>query len=345
MNLANTQTFANKLINWQKQYGRHNLPWQVNDPYHVWLSEIMLQQTQVKTVLNYYPRFLQEFPTITHLANASEDQVLTLWSGLGYYSRARNLHYAAKQIINEFNGLFPQTQTQLQTLKGVGRSTAAAIVAFAFHQQAAILDGNVKRVLCRAFLQTGDPADKKFEENLWQLAQSLLPENKDISTYTQALMDLGATVCTRGAPKCTQCPLKKDCLALAKNKVKELPQRKKSKAIPVKSLFWLILSNTQRQILLYKRPSKGIWGGLYCVPCFETLLEAEQFCQLNRLYLGDFKQQPQIKHRLTHFQLEIIPYTLKRLPVTLTPKDSKWFSHLEALNLALPRPLERYLTD
>lgn len=339
------QTFATKLIHWQKQHGRHNLPWQVRDPYSVWLSEIMLQQTQVTTVLDYYPRFLQKFPTVTHLAKASEDEVLTLWSGLGYYSRARNLHFAAKQVMKDFNGAFPETQTELQTLKGVGRSTAAAIAAFAFHKQAAILDGNVKRVLCRVFLQDGEPTDKKFENQLWDLAESLLPNNQDISAYTQGLMDLGATICTRGKPKCSDCPIKNDCQALANNQVAKLPKRKQSKAVPTKELYWLVLTNKHDQLLLHKRPSAGIWGGLYCVPCFETLKDAEEFCQINELNLDYFNQQNLIKHRLTHFQLLITPFTLDKLPETLKVTNFKWFNRLEALNQGLPKPLQRWLTD
>lgn len=345
MSISNNHPFTKNLIHWQKQHGRHNLPWQVRDPYHVWLSEIMLQQTQVKTVLDYYPRFLEKFPTVQHLANASEDEVLTLWSGLGYYSRARNLHLAAKQIISEFNGTFPEKEGELQTLKGVGRSTAAAISAFSFHQRAAILDGNVKRVLCRVFLKDGEPSDKKFENNLWDLAISLLPSSKDISTYTQGLMDLGATICTRSKPKCTECPIQQNCLALANNQATELPRRKKAKIAPIKELFWLILTNTKNEILLHKRPNTGIWGGLYCVPCFESLSDATQFCEDNKLDLNHFDQQTIIKHRLTHFQLLITPLTLNKQPETLKPKNFNWQTRLDALNQGLPKPLQRWLVD
>lgn len=343
MSISSNHPFAKNLIHWQKQHGRHNLPWQVRDPYSVWLSEIMLQQTQVKTVLDYYPRFLEKFPTVQDLAAAHEDEILTLWSGLGYYSRARNLHFAAKQIMSEFNGTFPETEDELQTLKGVGRSTAAAIAAFSFHKRAAILDGNVKRVLCRVFLKDGEPSDKKFENSLWDLAISLLPSSKDISAYTQGLMDLGATICTRGKPKCTECPIKQDCLALAEGQVAELPRRKKTKAAPTKELFWLVLTNEKNEILFHKRPSSGIWGGLYCVPCFESLSDAAKFCAANHLDLDHFDQETMIKHKLTHFQLFITPFTLNRLPETLKPEDFKWLTRLEALNQGLPKPLQRWL--
>ena len=212
--------FAEKLINWQRQHGRHNLPWQTSDPYRVWLSEIMLQQTQVATVLEYYPKFINRFPDVQSLAEAEQDAVLQLWAGLGYYSRARNLHKAAQQIVYEFGGQFPQQRIELERLCGVGRSTAAAIAAFAFRQPETILDGNVKRVLCRIFALDGDTSDKKFEAQLWQLAESLLPKNQnDMPAYTQGLMDLGATVCKRSKPDCTHCPMVSDCLAWAQNRV------------------------------------------------------------------------------------------------------------------------------
>ena len=222
-----SSSFARRLINWQRQHGRHDLPWQVKDPYCVWLSEIMLQQTQVATVLDYYPRFLAKFPTVQSLAAAPQDEVLSLWAGLGYYSRARNLHKAAQQVVGQFGGIFPSERKDLETLCGVGRSTAAAISAFAFNRRETILDGNVKRVLCRVFAQDGNPQDKKFENVLWALAESLLPsENADMPAYTQGLMDLGATVCKRTKPLCHQCPMADICEARKQNRIDE-PARKK----------------------------------------------------------------------------------------------------------------------
>jgi A/G-specific adenine glycosylase len=221
--------FSRRLIAWQRQHGRHHLPWQVREPYRVWLSEIMLQQTQVATVLDYYPRFIARFPDVAALAAAPQDDVLNLWAGLGYYSRARNLHKAAKQVVHDFGGVFPPQRQALETLCGVGRSTAAAIAAFAFHEREAILDGNVKRVLCRVFAQEGNLADKKFEQALWALAESLLPpENKNMPAYTQGLMDLGATVCKRSKPLCAQCPMADGCLAKAQNRIADLPRKKEA---------------------------------------------------------------------------------------------------------------------
>ena len=214
--------FTTQLIDWQKKHGRHDLPWQTDDPYQIWLSEIMLQQTQVATVCDYFPRFVHRFPTVQSLAEADEDEVLALWAGLGYYRRAQNLHAAARQIMCDFGGQFPQNRIELQQLKGVGRSTAAAIAVFAFRQPETILDGNVQRVLCRVFALDGNPQQTAFEKQLWQLAENLLPANpNDLRAYIQGLMDLGATVCTRSKPKCTECPQNAICLALQQNRVRK----------------------------------------------------------------------------------------------------------------------------
>ena len=335
--------FTKKLIDWQQHAGRHHLPWQVTDPYCVWLSEIMLQQTQVGTVLNYYPRFIQSFADVSTLANASEDDVLALWSGLGYYSRARNLHKAAKQVISEFNGQFPQNRIALEQLCGVGRSTAAAICAFAFSQQEAILDGNVKRVLCRVFALDGDPMDKKFEQTLWTKAESLLPASKDIKSYTQGLMDLGATICSRGKPKCPDCPMNTLCLAYQQDLTATLPRKKQKKDIPTKTLYWLMLRNKAGELLVTRRPNKGIWGGLYCVPVFETLTDAETYLQNLSLSLTDFEQQTEFTHRLTHFLLLITPFNLT-LDNTFVPESGFQWLQPEALqNKAIPTPLLKQL--
>jgi A/G-specific adenine glycosylase len=209
--------FASRLITWQKIHGRHDLPWQnTTDPYAIWVSEIMLQQTQVTAVIGYYAKFMARFPTIASLANATQDEVLQHWSGLGYYSRARNLHHAAQTIVDTHGGVFPQDFDTIQTLSGIGRSTAAAIASFAFHQVQTILDGNVKRVLTRHFAISGWPSTPKIEKSLWQLAEKLLPQSNMVA-YTQGLMDLGATVCTRSKPKCTVCPLNESCFAREQN--------------------------------------------------------------------------------------------------------------------------------
>ncbi len=340
------RSFSARLVCWQKQAGRHDLPWQVRDPYRVWLSEIMLQQTQVATVLDYYPRFLQTFPQVGALAEADEDAVLALWQGLGYYSRARNLHKAARQVMNEFGGVFPQQRTQLETLCGVGRSTAAAIAAFCFDARESILDGNVKRVLCRVFALDGDPSNKAFTDKLWTLAEQLLPENNiDMPAYTQGLMDLGATVCRRSKPLCDICPQAMSCLARAQHKQDELPRKKSAVPVKVLPLFWLVLHNSEGAVWLQKRPNKGIWGGLWCVPCFDsfqaTLIAAAEW----ELVAADLSEDAEISHRLTHRQLLITPFRAQViLPRPNIPEQQGCWVLPQALaDYGLPQPLKAYL--
>lgn len=345
-----TPAFSERLIRWQKQHGRHHLPWQVTNPYCVWLSEIMLQQTQVATVSDYYPRFLARFPDVQTLAAAPEDDVLALWAGLGYYSRARNLHKAAKQVVNGFGGVFPQSRTELERLCGVGRSTAAAIAAFAFQQRETILDGNVKRVLCRVFAQDGNPQDKKFEAQLWQLAESLLPsENSDMPAYTQGLMDLGATVCKRSKPLCGECPMADICAAKQQNRVGELPRRKTAVEVQNLPLYWLVLRNETGAVLLEKRPPKGIWGGLWCVPCFERLDGLYAFASRFGLDSDGLTEQAAFTHRLTHRLLLITPFAADTVkaesennrPTSLS--DGLWVSPEHLADYGLPKPLADYL--
>lgn len=335
--------FPTRLVQWQRTHGRHHLPWQVTHPYCVWLSEIMLQQTQVATVLDYYPRFLARFPDVQTLAAAPEDDVLALWAGLGYYSRARNLHKAAKQVVNEFGGVFPQSRTELETLCGVGRSTAAAIAAFAFQQRETILDGNVKRVLCRVFAQDGNPQDKKFEAQLWQFAESLLPsENTDMPAYTQGLMDLGATVCKRSKPLCGQCPMADICEAKKQNRIEELPRRKTAVPVQTLPLYWLIVRDAEGRVLLEKRPSKGIWGGLWCVPCFETLNDMHDFAASLGLNPEDLHETAEITHRLTHRLLLISPFHTNEKPSEKI-SDGLWVAQEALSDYGLPKPLADYL--
>ena len=342
-----TQSFSQRLIAWQKQHGRHDLPWQVADPYRVWLSEIMLQQTQVATVRDYYPRFVAAFPDVAALAAAEQDAVLALWAGLGYYSRARNLHKAAQQIISDFNGEFPQQRSQLEQLCGVGRSTAAAIAAFAFRQRETILDGNVKRVLCRVFALDGNPADKTFEKQLWALAESLLPaQADDMPAYTQGLMDLGATVCKRSRPDCAVCPMADICQAKAQNRTAELPRKKNAAAVAEMPLFWLKLRNAQGQILLHKRPQRGIWAGLYCLPCFDSADEMHRFAEKAGV-AGAVRTDTPFSHRLTHRLLQIQPFAAD-LPddaddSVLPWADGVWVNPQDLRDYALPKPLMRYL--
>lgn len=329
--------FTTQLIDWQKKFGRHNLPWQVNDPYKIWLSEIMLQQTQVATVCDYFTRFIQRFPTVSELAEAREDEVLALWAGLGYYSRARNLHAAAQQITHDFGGKFPQNRIELQTLKGVGRSTAAAIAVFAYRQPETILDGNVKRVLCRVFALDGDLQNQAFEKELWHIAEQLLPPNKDdLPPYIQGLMDLGATVCTRNKPKCEQCPQNNICIARQHNRVSELPRKKAALTVKNMPMFWAIVENNEG-ILLEKRPATGIWASLFCVPCFDDENKLNQFIKDNHLIL--IKKDNPFIHRLTHRKLTIQPYFFRLPENNPAINNMRFYSLDEIKQLALPTPL------
>ncbi|WP_037585378.1 A/G-specific adenine glycosylase [Stenoxybacter acetivorans] len=341
----NTTWFAENLIAWQRQYGRHDLPWQSSDPYRVWLSEIMLQQTQVSTVRDYYPRFIAAFPTVQALADADEDAVLSLWQGLGYYSRARHLHNAAKQVVNDFGGVFPQTRIQLETLRGVGRSTAAAIAAFAFNKRETILDGNVKRVLCRVFALDGDLNDKTFTDQLWALAEKLLPENEtDMSAYTQGLMDLGATLCKRNKPECAVCPMINHCLAYRHEQQAQLPRKKT--ATPVQEVFWywLIIRRGDGAVWLEKRPAKGIWGGLWCVPCVDGFQAALDYGALFGVAAEEWQEMPPFKHRLTHRLLHITPLLVAVDAVPSLSISGQWLTAASWTDLGLPKPLAAYLS-
>jgi A/G-specific adenine glycosylase len=328
--------FARKLVHWQRRHGRHGLPWQrTRDPYRIWLAEVMLQQTQVAAVIPYYERFLTRFPNVGALAAASEDEVLRLWSGLGYYARGRNLHAAAKRIAARG---FPGTPEELEALPGVGRSTAAAIAAFAFGQRAAILDGNVKRVLARCF-GVGD------ERAQWALAESLLPR-RGIEAYTQALMDLGATVCTRARPACGRCPVAKDCLALREDRVAELPRARKRKPLPLKHANWIVLEH-QGSVLLERRPSKGIWGGLWVFP-EGPVRDLRAFCRRNlSVEIGDMRKLSAIEHGFTHFRLDIVPI-LCRVRRKLAAKERTarlWLDIADARGAAVPAPVKALLAD
>ncbi|MFZ2540696.1 MAG: A/G-specific adenine glycosylase, partial [Gallionella sp.] len=260
-------SFSTRLITWHRAQGRHDLPWQGANAYHVWLSEIMLQQTQVATVIPYYLRFIASFPTVSTLAAASEEQVLAHWSGLGYYARGRNLHRAAQIMLKQYGGEFPRQFEQILEMPGIGRSTAAAICALAYHERRAILDGNVKRVLARYCGISGSPSEKAVEVQLWRHAEALLPQ-RDIAIYIQAQMDLGATLCKRSKPRCSECPMFSDCVAFQSGRVSELPTPRPRKDIPERHTTFLLLIH-DNDILLEKRPGSGIWGGLWCPPQLE----------------------------------------------------------------------------
>jgi A/G-specific adenine glycosylase len=307
-----TKVFASQLLHWFDQFGRHDLPWQKQKTaYRVWLSEIMLQQTQVKTVIDYFHRFITRFPNVKALAMADNDEVLQLWAGLGYYARARNLHRAAQLIQSQYNGRFPRTIEALQQLPGIGRSTAGAIVAIAFGDKGVILDGNVKRVLSRVYAIEGSPLDKHVIGGLWTIAEKLTPEER-VGDYTQAIMDLGATLCTRLQPRCIDCPLQSLCQAYRLNRVADFPAKKAKKEKPKRDVHLILLENNLQQILLHKRPDSGIWGGLWCLP--EVLEKEEVLTWCAQQNIKKFTLQPSlepIKHVLTHFNLQIHIHSVK----------------------------------
>jgi A/G-specific adenine glycosylase len=328
------------LVDWQRRHGRKGLPWQGSrDPYRVWLSEVMLQQTQVSAVIPYYERFLKRFPTVASLSRADENDVLRLWSGLGYYARGRNLHAAARLIAKSG---FPKTSGEIAQLPGVGRSTAAAIAAFAFGERAAILDGNVKRVLARHAGIKGFPGDKKVEAKLWTLADSLLPK-KNVETYTQALMDLGATLCTKAKPRCADCPVRKTCVALKKGLTGKLPSPRPKKSIPSKSTTWLVLRHAG-QILLERRPSPGIWGGLWSFP----EINGEDPANYCRTTLGcdveSIKRLDDVEHGFTHYHLTIRPLLCDVTP-TLRAEAPRWLwlPIEDATKAATPAPVRKLI--
>ena len=351
------KTFSTRIINWQRKHGRHNLPWQGADAYRVWLSEIMLQQTQVISVIPYYRRFVARFPDIATLAASSEDEVLAYWSGLGYYSRARSLFRSAQIIMQQHDGKFPCNFDRIVALPGIGRSTAAAICALAFHQRHAILDGNAKRVLARYCAIEGYTGEKKIEEYLWHLAEEFLPpakfspltdkgsEGLEISTYTQGLMDLGAQLCTRNKPGCEDCPLRIDCAAHNRGLVAVLPTPRPRKSKPEKHSTFLLLLNGQ-DILMEKRPGSGIWGGLWCPPQLEEGQDLSVFCaQQYAIEVTDSFALPKFAHTFTHFKLNIKPLLVKLPPkfkCQLKP-GNMWLDVNDALQAAIPAPVRKIL--
>jgi A/G-specific adenine glycosylase len=337
--------FAAKLIAWHRRHGRHDLPWQATrDPYSVWVSEIMLQQTQVATVIPYYRRFLARFPDVAALAGAPLDAVLVEWSGLGYYSRARNLHRAAQSIMRERRGRFPRDFDALLALPGIGRSTAAAICVFAFDARCAILDGNVKRVLTRHFGIDGYPGEKRVEAALWRKAESVLPK-KGIVAYTQGLMDLGAGLCARRQPRCASCPLVAGCVAYEKGLTAVLPARKPRKTLPRRQTTMLVLQH-MGVVLLEKRPAAGIWGGLWCFPEVAPDDDIEKVCaQRFGARIGATRSMPKLEHAFTHFRLTIEPRSLRvaQLLPRAAEADHMWLSIEDAKAAAVPTPVRRIL--
>ena len=342
------RSFATRLVAWQKHHGRHDLPWQrTRDAYAIWLSEIMLQQTQVATVIPYYETFLRRFPTVRALAKAPLDDVLALWSGLGYYSRARNLHEAARIVVNAHGATFPADPAVLETLPGIGRSTAAAISVFAYGERHAILDGNVKRVLARHGGIAGYPGEARVQEQLWREAQALLPA-REVVAYTQGLMDMGAGVCTRTKPRCEECPVREDCVARAKNITDVLPTRKPQRALPERATVMLLLRYAD-DIFLERRPPRGIWGGLWSLPEVAHERDARRICRRLGVEVIDVTPLPKVEHGFTHFKLTIQPLLIGvRKPCAPTPakvgaSQTKWTTISGIASTGLPAPVRKIL--
>ena len=338
-------SFAARVIEWQRASGRHDLAWQrTRDPYRIWLSEIMLQQTQVSAVVPYYRRFLERFPDLASLAAAAEDDVLTLWSGLGYYARARNLHCAARAIVERHAGVFPSAFDAIIALPGIGRSTAGAIAVFAFGARQPILDGNVKRVFARAFGIAGFPGEKKIETAMWARAEALLPSN-NVENYTQGLMDLGAGVCTRGRPRCEACPLHDDCVARRENRIALLPAPRLKRALPEKATVMLILQRGH-ELLLEKRPAPGIWGGLWSFPEIADLGDAAG--AMRTRFGAEVMSEgvlPDMRHGFTHYALTITPALLRvtQLERRAHSPGHVWLTPADAINAAVPAPVRAIL--
>jgi A/G-specific adenine glycosylase len=354
---ASAASFSTRVVRWQRGHGRHGLPWQATrDAYRIWLSEIMLQQTQVSTVIPYYERFLARFADVAALAAASEHDVLSLWSGLGYYARARNLHRAAKEVAARFEGIFPTTYDALVELPGIGRSTAAAIAAFCSGERRAILDGNVRRVLARHAGIGGDPSAAAVSAKLWDEAQLRLPRT-GIEAYTQGMMDLGADVCTARRPACLICPVAADCVARIEERIDELPGRRARATGKRKSIAMLVVVS-RGEVLLEKRPSAGIWGGLWSLPEAESLpgaevlSEADPAAQYARLLAAEWgieaasiEPLEPFEHAFTHFTLVVAPWRVrvrKVLPIA-SQKPTTWLALSELPGAALPSPVRKLL--
>lgn len=337
--------FSRLVLKWFDQHGRKNLPWQQNiNAYRVWLSEIMLQQTQVATVIPYFERFRQKFPTVKQLAQAEPDEVLHLWTGLGYYARARNLHKCAQTVVAEYAGEFPVSVDQLAELPGIGRSTAGAISSIAYGQRAAILDGNVKRVLARLHAVTGWPGNTAVQKTLWQLAEHYTPKRRN-ADFTQVMMDLGATVCTRSKPRCEDCPLMDSCIAYGQGNMTDYPGKKPKKDKPIKTTQLLMLRNDHGEILLQQRPSTGIWGGLWSFPELGLEHNASDYCQDQ---LGHTTQQQEnwdsYRHTFSHYHLDITPVLLQvQSGPHINEPGWQWVRAEQPGNLGLAAPVKSLL--
>ncbi|PCK08234.1 MAG: A/G-specific adenine glycosylase [Alteromonadaceae bacterium] len=339
---------AEQLLAWFDLNGRKNLPWQtpIND-YRVWLSEVMLQQTQVDTVIPYFLRFIERFSNVESLASAELDEVLHLWTGLGYYARARNLHKAAQIIVEQHGGKLPSDVEQLIELPGIGRSTACAIASIVFGQATAILDGNVKRVLARIHAVDGWPGKPLIEKEMWLLAQEHMPSTR-CADYTQAIMDLGATLCTRSAPQCHHCPLKEQCQAYNLGKTSEYPNKKPKKISPTKHIVMLIVQNENAELLLEQRPAVGIWGGLWSFPEFESIELALEHAVHHFGEAQRTEQWPQVKHVFSHYKLMIQPLYYRCADTSNSICEANqmhWYNFAKPIRIGLAAPVKQLLTQ
>ncbi len=331
--------FAAALLTWFDTHGRKDLPWQQDkSPYRVWLSEIMLQQTQVTTVISYFEAFVAQFPTVESLAAAPLDDVLLRWAGLGYYARARNLHKAAQVIIQL--GYFPNTLPELLALSGIGKSTAGAILSIAFQQSQPILDGNVKRVLARFYAVSGWTGLREIETKLWAMSEKITPIER-CDDYTQAIMDLGATLCTRSKPRCHDCPMSKACVAFLTQTVANYPSPKPAKKSPVKPIIFLVIRNEQQQVWLEQRPLKGIWGGLWSLPEVETLENVQIWCDERYLTIQNQQFLATQRHTFSHYHLDYTPLMLD----VHSAATVNFHTRQQVQNRALPAPINTLLSQ
>jgi A/G-specific adenine glycosylase len=348
--VAKNQTpFADAILAWFAQHGRKGLPWQQQPtPYRVWVSEIMLQQTQVRTVIPYYQRFMQAFPDVRALAAAPLDQVLHHWSGLGYYARARNLHRAAQRIRDEHAGRIPEDIESVMRLPGIGRSTAGAILSLACGQRHAILDGNVKRVLARFHAVEGWPGESAVLARLWALAEAGTPQ-RDVASYNQAMMDLGAMLCRRGNPECLRCPLHSDCRACLQGRQREFPAPRPRRELPVRSVHMLLLSDPDDAVYLERRPASGIWGGLWSFPEFDTEAALLAWCDGKGIPAPErFEPWPALRHTFSHFHLDITPCCLQLKNPGFSVMEgggAVWYNTGQSEALGLAAPVQRLLAQ
>ncbi|MFT7471041.1 MAG: A/G-specific adenine glycosylase [Kiritimatiellia bacterium] len=341
--------FAKQLLQWFDKHGRHDLPWQTDrTSYRVWISEIMLQQTQVTTVIPYFERFMNRFATIQELAAAQTDQVLHLWTGLGYYARARNLHKAAKVIVDTNGSSFPDTVEGLMDLAGIGQSTAGAIAAISMGVRAPILDGNVKRVLARYHCIPGWPEQSSVKKRLWEIAESLTPHER-VEDYTQAIMDLGATVCTRSKPSCQDCPFQLDCGARQQGRIAEFPGKKAKKTLPVKSVAMFIVQNALGEVLLEKRPATGIWGSLYSLPESAKPSSTPKLAGASIDSGADnvSEELEKIRHSFSHYHLDITPVRIRATKLDEIAETDRWLWYPldHSLEVGLAAPVKKLLNN